>query len=56
VIASGTATLEIDGGEVALTSPRFVTTDEAFAKLAADTKRPPQFLRVSQCLEMDIAA
>lgn len=56
VLASGSAVLEIDGGEVALTSPRLVSTDEAFARLAEDAKRPPKLLKISRCLEMDLAS
>lgn len=52
--AAGTATLRIDGGEVALVSPRMVPKDEAVRLLAVGTKWPPAPMNVTEALRMDI--
>ncbi len=54
VLAAGTATLEIDGDEVALVAPKVITKDEAWQQLPATTKAPPEFFRISEYLRMDI--
>lgn len=56
VLAAGSATLEVDGQEIRLDSPRVVPLEEAFARLPEGTKRPPRLLRITQCLEMRRAA
>ena len=52
VLATGSATLEIDGGTVDLASPELLTADEAFARLPPGTKRPPKWLKIGEFLEM----
>ena len=54
VLAAGTAGLEIGGDEFDLVSPRLVTKDVAWRRLPASTKAPPNFLRVTEFLQMDI--
>jgi deazaflavin-dependent oxidoreductase (nitroreductase family) len=52
VLASGRATLEVDGGTVDLDRPELIGRDEAFALLPADAKRPPSFLKIGEFLRM----
>jgi len=52
VLAAGSAELEIDGDVVALTDPELLDADAAFARLPADTKRPPRFLKIDEFLFM----
>lgn len=54
VLAAGTATLEIDGGEVDLVSPRLVSKEVAWQLMPKTTKAAPDFLRVSDYLQMDV--
>jgi deazaflavin-dependent oxidoreductase (nitroreductase family) len=54
VLAAGTATLEIDGNELDLVSPRLVSKEDAWQLLSAATKAPPSFLRVTEYLRMDV--
>lgn len=54
VLAAGTAMLKIDGDEFELVSPRLVTKDVAWQQLPATAKAPPNFLRVTEYLQMDI--
>jgi deazaflavin-dependent oxidoreductase (nitroreductase family) len=54
VLAAGTASLEIDGEETELVSPRLVPEDVAWQRLPADTKAPPKVLRVSEFLQVDV--
>ncbi len=53
VLAAGIATLEIEGAEVELASPRLLTADEAWSQLPATTKRPAKALRIDEFLRMD---
>jgi len=53
VLASGTATLRIDSGDVDLANPRVVTHDVAKQLLPPDTQWPPDFLKVTEYLQMD---
>lgn len=53
VLAAGTASLRIGGEEFELASPRVVTKDVAWRQLPATTKPPPDFLRVTEFLQMD---
>lgn len=53
VLAAGSATLEIDGNLVELMSPRLVSKEHASNLMAADTKAPPGFLRISEYLRVD---
>ncbi len=53
VLAAGTAGLRIDGEDVDLGSPRSVTEDVARQLLPATTKKPPNFLRITEFLQMD---
>ena len=52
VLAAGAAKLEIDGNTVDLVEPEVVGAEEAFARLPADTKRPPRLLRIDEFLMM----
>ena len=54
VLAAGAATLEIDGGEFELVSPRLVSKEDAWQLLSPTTKAPPNFLRVTDYLQMDV--
>lgn len=56
VLAAGEATLESDGVEHRLTQPRLITKEAAWKLLPADTKPPPEFLNVSEYLQMTRAA
>lgn len=53
VLASGRATLRIEGREIELDNPRVLTGEEAWQLLPPDTKRPPGFMRVTELLRMD---
>ena len=55
ILATGTATLSVAGNEVTLVSPRVITKDVASHQLPASTKWPPDFLNVTECLQMDIS-
>jgi deazaflavin-dependent oxidoreductase (nitroreductase family) len=52
VLASGTATLVVDGEQVDLVEPEIIGADEAFARLPAGTKRPPKLLKIGEFLQM----
>ena len=54
VLAAGTASLEIDGNELDLVSPRLLTEDVAWQRMPAGTRMPPRLLRVTEFLQMDI--
>ncbi len=56
VLAAGSAILDVDGEVVQLASPRLVSEEDAWRSLAADTKAPPTFLRVSEYLQVDVQA
>ncbi len=53
IMASGTASLRIDGKEIDLTSPRLVTKEIAESQMPSTAKLPPKFLRVTEFLRMD---
>lgn len=54
ILASGSATLRIEGEEIDLTSPRVVGADLAWGLLPKATKAPPGFLNINEYLQMDI--
>lgn len=54
ILAAGATTLTVDGDEVQLTAPRLISKDEAWQVLSADTKAPPEFLKVTEHLQMDV--
>ena len=54
VLAAGTARLKVGGEEFDLKSPRLITKDEAWEQIDVATKAPPNFLRVTEYLQMDI--
>ncbi len=54
VLEAGAAGLKIGADEFELVSPRLVTKDVAWQQLPATTKAPPNFLRVTEYLQMDI--
>ncbi|MFV1960890.1 MAG: nitroreductase family deazaflavin-dependent oxidoreductase [Acidimicrobiia bacterium] len=54
VLAAGTATLEIEGDDFELLSPRLVSKEVAWQLLPATTKAPPDFLRVTEYLQLDV--
>lgn len=54
VMATGAAKLRVGGEQHDLVSPRLVTKDEAFAQLPPTTKAPPEFLKVTAFLQMDV--
>ena len=55
VLASGTATLLVDGERVDLVDPRLIGVDEAHALLPASASRPPRMLGITDYLRMDTA-
>ncbi len=55
VLAAGTARLQAEGEEFGLVSPRLVTKEVAWQQIATGTKAPPQFLKVTEYLQMDIS-
>lgn len=55
VLAAGRAELAVHGQEVALSNPRVVGPDEAFAVLPDEVPRPPRLLRITEFLRMDLA-
>jgi deazaflavin-dependent oxidoreductase (nitroreductase family) len=56
VLAAGTAQLAIDGETIGLTNPRMIQKADARPLLPAGTSEPPDFLKVSEYLRMDVAA
>ena len=54
VLASGSASLRVDGQDVLLTSPRLVDEEEAFGAVSSDVKRPPKMLKITEFLRMDL--
>jgi deazaflavin-dependent oxidoreductase (nitroreductase family) len=56
VLAAGAATLEIDDHEIELVAPRLVSKEDAWKLLSATTKAPPDFLRVTEYLQMEVSA
>ena len=54
ILAAETATLRVDGNEIALVSARMVTKDGALQQMAARTKWPPDRMNVTECLRMDV--
>ncbi len=55
VLAAGTAHLRVDDAEFDLDSPRVVTKDVAWQQLGPTTKAPPDFLKVTEYLQMNIS-
>ena len=55
VLATGSAILEVNGVEVPVTNLRLVPIDDGFRGAPPGVSRPPRFLRISQCLAMDVA-
>ena len=54
ILSAGSATLAIDGDELDLVSPRLVTKKDAWQLLSETTKAPPEFLKVTEYLQMDL--
>lgn len=54
VLTSGTATLEVGGEEIALGSPRMISKADAWDSMPATAKAPPDFLKVTDYLRMDV--
>ena len=54
ILAAGTARLSVNGAEIDLESPRLLTKDAAAQQLPSTTKAPPNFLRVTEYLQMSI--
>ena len=52
VLAAGSASLRVDGKDLALAAPRLVGADA----LPDDVSRPPKFLRITTVLRMEVAA
>ncbi len=55
VLASGSADLLIDRDTIRLDNPRLVPATEARTLLPPGTSEPPEFIKVSDYLRMDIA-
>ncbi len=54
ILSAGSARLKVGGDEIELESPRVVTKDVALPQLPANTKTPPDFMNVTEFLQMDI--
>ncbi len=52
VLASGRATLEVDGEEIDLVEPRVIDVDEVRALHPVGLKPPPKLLRISEFLHL----
>jgi deazaflavin-dependent oxidoreductase (nitroreductase family) len=52
VLEAGSAQVETNGELVEVCDPQILTTDEAFARLPAETKRPPRLLRIGEFLAL----
>ncbi len=55
ILASGHATLRLEGREIALTAPRILREDQAFELLPATVEPLPQWMKVTEYLCMDAA-
>jgi deazaflavin-dependent oxidoreductase (nitroreductase family) len=55
IMVTGTATLTVEGEEFPLESPRLIGKAEAWEQIAETTKAPPDFLKVTEYLLMDVA-
>lgn len=53
VMASGVASIDVDGETYKLESPRIISADEAFQLVDEDVKEPAGYLNVTECLLMD---
>jgi deazaflavin-dependent oxidoreductase (nitroreductase family) len=53
ILASGRATLKVDGQEIKLAAPRVILTEEAWKHLDPDTTPPPPMLKITEYLHMD---
>ena len=54
MLASGDATLDIDGDTVKLMNPRLVSKKDAWQSLSSDTKEPHKLLRIDEYLQVDV--
>jgi deazaflavin-dependent oxidoreductase (nitroreductase family) len=54
ILAAGSACLAVDGTELELDSPRLLTGDEALTQITAGTKMPPDWMNITEFLQMDI--
>lgn len=52
VLASGTATLQVDDAMIELADPELITVDRARQLLPAGTAPPPKILRIGEYLHM----
>ena len=55
ILSAGSALLETNGVSIALTAPRVVPIEEAAEILKPDTKMPPRWVGVSECLLMQMS-
>jgi len=53
VLAAGKAVIEIDGGAIDVVNPRLVPISSGRKLLPADTKVPPGWVGVEECLLLD---
>lgn len=56
VVASGQASLYLDGRDIELMNPRLVDAADAWASVPEGTPRPPRMLRITELLRMDVVA
>jgi deazaflavin-dependent oxidoreductase (nitroreductase family) len=56
ILAAGSAHLTIEDAEFDLDSPRLISKDEAWQRLPETVKAPPEWLNVSDYLQMELAA
>jgi deazaflavin-dependent oxidoreductase (nitroreductase family) len=54
VLASGTATVAVDGEQFDLESPKVISKQEAFKLLSETTKAPAEFLKVTEYIQLDV--
>lgn len=55
ILAAGSAKLERDGRVIELVAPRVISQEAAWELLPEATKAPPEFLKISEYLQMDVS-
>jgi deazaflavin-dependent oxidoreductase (nitroreductase family) len=55
ILASGSATLNVDGEEFSLISPRIIDKAAAWKRIAEGTTAPPDYLKVNEYLLLEVA-
>ncbi len=55
ILAAGTARLEVRGDEFSLVNPRLMSKEDALSQLPQTSKPPPEYMKLTQFLRMDVA-